>query len=201
MQTDPNRMDELSKGAFAPVYPLIANQITAKTGINKGVCIDIGAGPASLSIALAQISDLKIYAMDVCKDMCGLSKKNIEAKGLTDRIIPVRGDVHKIPFASEFADIIISRGSLPFWKCKSKAFREINRVLKPNGIGYVGGGFGGRELKEKIARELNNPKNGQAIPRPPKINSDSLELAIEKAHIDNYTVINDDSGLWVLIKK
>ncbi len=202
MKTDPNKMDELSKGAFAPIYPLIACQITEKTGINEGVCIDIGAGPASLSIALAKITDLKIYAMDISMDMYTLSAENIKLEGLNGKIIPIMGDVHHVPFADEFADLIISRGSLPFWKCPLIAFREINRVLKTGGMGYVGGGFGSRELKEKITKQLKNTQNNdENFYKPPKIDIDILELAVRKAGIENYTLINDDSGLWVLILK
>jgi len=35
----------------------------------------------------------------------------------------------------------------------------------------------------------------------PKIPIDTLEKAVLKAGINDYTLINDDSGLWVLFKK
>jgi ubiquinone/menaquinone biosynthesis C-methylase UbiE len=201
MQTDPHIMDELSKGAFAPIYPVIANQITAKTGIKEGICIDIGAGPASLSIALAKITNLKIYAMDISKESYYLSKKNIKIEGLVNRIIPIVGDVHQLPFADEFSDLIISRGSLPFWKDISTAFKEINRVLKPDASGYIGGGFGSHELKEEISKELMKNTSNNNFYHPPKIDINTLESAVKKAVNDNYIIINDDSGLWVIIKK
>ncbi len=195
-------MDELSKGAFAPIYPVIADQIIAKTGIKEGICIDIGAGPASLSIALAKITELKIYAMDISKETYNLSNENIKIEGLVNRIIPIVGDVHQLPFANEFADLIISRGSLTFWNDISTAFKEINRVLKPDASGYIGGGFGSHELKEEISKELkNNNPNNKNFYHPPKIDINTLESAVKTAVNDNYIIINDDSGLWVIIKK
>nr|WP_054858352.1 hypothetical protein [Methanobacterium formicicum] len=42
----------LIDGAHAPIYPLIAHQIISKLHITEGVAIDVGAGPASLSVAM-----------------------------------------------------------------------------------------------------------------------------------------------------
>lgn len=202
MSTDPVKMDALSKGAFAPIYPLIASQITEKIGITKGICIDVGAGPASLSIALAKITDLKIYALDVKEEMCKVAEKNIITEDLSNRIITIKGDVHHMPFPDQSADLLVSRGSVPFWKDLKTAFNEIYRVLKPDGAAYVGGGFGSHQLKEKLKKGLNNekkePKDTFKIP---KIDIDTLENAIDKTGINNYIIINDDSGLWVLIRK
>jgi len=194
MKTDPKRMDELSKNAFAPIYPLIARQIVSATGIKKGVCIDLGTGPAALSIALAKITDLKIYSLDIEKEMCKLAEKNIFQEGLSEVIDVVQADVHNIPYRNNFADLVVSRGSIPFWKDLSTAFKEIYRILKPEGTAYVGGGFGSLHLKNEIIKKLEDdeyfPKNF-----PPKINVEKLESTIIKSAIKNYTIKNDDSGL------
>ncbi len=200
MKTDPKRMDELSKNAFVPIYPLIARQIVRATGIKKGICIDLGTGPAALSIALAKITDLKIYSLDIEKEMCKLAEKNIFQEGLSEVIDVVQADVHKIPFRNNFADLVVSRGSIPFWKDLSTAFKEIYRILKPEGTAYVGGGFGSLHLKNEIIKKLEDdeyfPKNF-----PPKINVEKLESTIIKSAIKNYTIKKDDSGLWILIEK
>ncbi|MCE5213172.1 MAG: class I SAM-dependent methyltransferase [Methanobacterium sp.] len=203
METDPFKMDALYKGAFAPIYPLIASQITYKIGVKEGICIDVGAGPASLSIAMAKITNLKIYAMDVKEEMCKAAERNITQAELSERIITVRGDVHHMPFPDNTADLVISRGSIPFWKDLKTAFKEIFRVLKPDGAAYVGGGFGSHLLKEKLKKGLNNEKNKSMENnfKIPKIDIDKLVKAVNKAGINNYILINDDSGLWVLIKK
>ena len=212
MKTDPEKMDAVSKGPFAPVYPLIAQQITKKFCINEGVCIDVGAGPASLSIALAKITNLKIYAMDISDDMCRKAQENIYEEGFYGQIIPVHGDVQNIPFKDNFADLVVSRGSMPFWQDLSTSFKEINRVLKPEGVGYIGGGFGSSKMKQKIEREINEEKRNKKVKNkiidfeeyydhPKKINPTTLEKTVNGANIDSYHIINDDSGLWVVIQK
>ena len=43
-----NYNEQTMKGLFRKVYPLIAGQMIARTGIRRGVCIDLGGGPGML---------------------------------------------------------------------------------------------------------------------------------------------------------
>ena len=152
--------DEIVRNVFAPIYPVIAKQIVERTNIKEGICIDLGTGTGALARAIAKITNLKVYALDISKDMLKLTEKYIKEEGLEGKIIPILGDVHNMPFEDNFADLIISRGSMFFWNDKIKAFKEIYRVLKLDGMAYIGGGFGNRELREKIFAEMRrrNPK-------------------------------------------
>lgn len=187
----------LIDGAHAPIYRLIAHQIISKLHITEGVAIDVGTGPASLSVAMARLSDLKIYAMDISAEVIQTAQESMEKEGLENRIKLVHGDVHQMPFPEDFADLVFSRGSMFFWKDLPTAFREICRVLKPGGSAYVGGGFGSDEVKEKFKHRFERGTPNSI----PKIPIDTLEKAVLKAGINDYTVINDDSGLWAIFKK
>jgi SAM-dependent methyltransferase len=189
----------LIDGPRAPIYPLIAGQIRDKLEIKEGTAIDVGTGPASLSIAIARITKLKIYAMDISPEMLQIAQESIENDGLKDRIKPVRGDVHRMPFQDSFADLIFSRGSMFFWKDLVSAFREIHRVLKPGGAGYIGGGWGSSSARKKIKDRFK--QQNESYKKPPKIQIDTLEIAVREAGIRDYILINDDSGLWVSFKK
>lgn len=190
----------LIDGAHAPSYPLIAKQITDRFKIKEGIAIDVGAGPASLSIAMAKKTQLEIYAMDISPEMLQIARESVEKEGLRNRIKPMRGDVHHMPFQDDFAELIISRGSMFFWKDLSTAFREIYRVLKPGGAGYVGGGFGSGVVRRKVKNEFKR-EGGGSYKNPPKIQVDALEIAVLDAGITNYLLIDDESGLWVLFRK
>jgi ubiquinone/menaquinone biosynthesis C-methylase UbiE len=196
--------DEIVRNVFAPIYPVIAKQIVERTNIKEGICIDLGTGTGALARAIAKITNLKVYALDISNDMLKLTEKYIKEEGLEGKIIPILGDVHKLPFKDNFADLIISRGSMFFWNDKIKAFKEIYRVLKPDGMAYIGGGFGNRELREKIFAEMRrrNPNwDNEVKSRMKNHNKEILEDILNKAGILNYNIIDDDSGLWILIKK
>lgn len=199
--TDPEKMDLLAKSTLKPVYPVIARQIIASAAIEKGVCLDIGSGPAPLAIAMAKISGLDIYAMDISRRMNRIARNNVAEECLAGRIAALAGDVHNMPFADNSVDLVISRGSIFFWDDKVKAFKEIYRVLKPYGFGYVGGGMGDARLKAIIAREFAANANKTGDPLKKKIDAGDLNTALATAKIPDFEIIDDASGIWAIIKK
>ena len=201
MDKDLQTMDSLSiTGVRAPIYPIIAEQIVDELKIREGIAIDVGAGPAALSIAMARITNLEIYAMDISTEILEIAQKSIENEGFNDRIKPILGDVHQIPFQDHFANLIFSRGSMFFWNDLTTAFKEINRVLMPGGFGFIGGGFGSDAVKKKVKKRIKH-QSYRPHENSPKIQVDDLETAVKDVGIHSYTIINDESGLWVIFKK
>jgi len=101
-------------------------------------------------------------------------------------------------------DLVVSRGSVFFWNDLKIAFLEILRVLKPSGFAYIGGWFCSRELKER-AREALNKEIAKSETRPGKNPGTNHGLKDAQATISSLDVrarmINDDTGLWFMIKK
>ncbi|UUX92587.1 class I SAM-dependent methyltransferase [Methanoplanus endosymbiosus] len=197
-------MDEIAKTIFAPIYPVIAENIIRRFGIKTGICIDLGSGPALLSIAIAEMSDLSVTALDYSNEMHEAASGNIEEAGLSDRITLMCGDVHNIPLDDDYADLIISRGSMFFWDDIHQAFKEIYRILKPGGKTYIGGGFGNKELFESVSAKMirKNPKwkefNRKNISEE---NVTRFKNMLEDIGVPDYEVILGDEGFWIIISK
>ncbi|HID06304.1 MAG TPA: class I SAM-dependent methyltransferase, partial [Armatimonadetes bacterium] len=138
---------------FKPVYPALAKQIVQDTGITRGICIELGCGAGSLAIELAKLTQLKIYALDIDPQAVRIAQEQIVKNRLGERVYAMWGDACNLPFRDSFADLIISRGMIPFINDKAKVFREAWRVLKPNGAAYIGGGFS-RLLSEKQVQSI-----------------------------------------------
>jgi len=195
------RFDKMVKENFMPAIVSTAKQVIEDYGVLEGVCVDIGCGTAIFAIELCRRSNLKIYALEKVKAIYEVARINIENEGLTDRITPVLGDAHDLPFENEFADLIISRGSYHCWEDKGLVFQEIYRVLKKGGIGFVGGGFGRyvteEELKRmKSLRDRSLKDDAAAYSLPNK-----LEEIIHETGISNFHIIYDRTGLWAELKK
>lgn len=194
----------IANEVFAPIYPVIAQQIVDRCQVTSGLCIDVGSGAANLSIALAGITSLNIYAMDFSRHIHEIARKNIEREGFDSQVIPVVGDVHRMPFYDGVASLIVSRGSMRFWRNKPAAFREFKRVLRPGGKGYVGGGIGDPRLDEQINREMirqGMDRQGNRKFKSGKRDIALLKVVMEKAGYCRYEIINDASGFWVCFEK
>jgi ubiquinone/menaquinone biosynthesis C-methylase UbiE len=194
----------IANEVFAPIYPVIAQQIMDRCGVSEGLCVDVGCGPANLALALAKITSLTFYAMDFSGHILDLARENIVREGLTARVTTVEGDVHRMPFADGIASLIVSRGSMRFWRNRPAAFREMRRILRPGGKGYVGGGLGSSLLAEEINREMiRRGADWQNKPKPKMRKKDTVEweVVMEKAGITKYEIVRDDSGSWVYFEK
>lgn len=196
--------DEIATNIFAPAYEVIAKEAIDKTGINKGVCLDIGSGSGHLGFAIAEVSNLNTLLFDISKEALVLAKERIKEKNLEGRVNTLLGNVEDIPMEDNSIDLCVSRGSVWFWDDISKGFEEIYRVLKPGGFAYIGGGFGAKEVAEAIDEKMleRNPEWGK---KKTDIRGDSsadkFRDILNNLNISGYEIIDDETGLWAVFSK
>ncbi|HHX86896.1 MAG TPA: class I SAM-dependent methyltransferase [Firmicutes bacterium] len=189
-----------------PVYPLIAQQILDDYQVARGKCMDIGTGHGFLGIELAKLTELEIYFVDLNPESLRQARQNVEENELSNVVHFVGADVAALPFDDNFADLVISRGSLWFWEDQVKGLQEINRILKPGGVAFVGGGLGRytpltmrKRLKGK-GRKKQLEKGGKGV----FLKGAELEELVRKTGILNYRLISDlenEPESWIEIKK
>ncbi len=187
-----------------PIYPLLAQQILDDYQMEKGRCIDIGTGHGYLGIELAKITDLEMYFIDIKKEALEQAEKNAVEAGLQNILCFIQADVTALPFENNFADLIISRGSLWFWEDKVQGLQEIYRVIKPGGTALVGGGLGRytpTTMRKRLkGRSVENMRKSGGE----KLSGDELVDLMHKTGIENYTVVSDvpgEAGTWIEMKK
>ncbi len=181
---------------FIGAFPLLARDILTVSGKKDGVCVDLGCGPGYLGLAIAEQSSMKVYSLDISPRAIELAKNYVAEKKLDGRVYPAVGDVHRLPYGDSSADLVVSRGSLPFWRDRAAAFREVLRVLKPGGQAHIGCGFGAGYIRIPPNNEHGNKKP------PRKFTHEEVIDALEAADISNYTVTDDSRrGYWIVIRK
>lgn len=200
MQIDANKFDTIARGPFAPVYPLLASQILARSGITSGVCLDLGSGGGYLGLALALSSRLQVCLLDESEDMKVIAERNIEELQLASRVVALCGDVHCLPLKDSSVNLVVSRGSIYFWNDLAQVLREIWRVLAPGGQVCIGGGFGSKELREEIIRKMRE-KEPDWQPKCRGFGDDHFYDAIKVAAIPGAGLLKDESGTWVVCSK
>lgn len=204
MSGTPEEFDTITKTIFSPIYPVIARLMLKRYGRNGGFCLDLGSGPGSLSRAIAERSRLTVYSLDSDSRMSLIGKKNAISENISGRVNQVTGDVNSMPFCTSSFDLVVSRGSYMFWDDLAVAFREAERVLKPGGIAYIGGGFGSEKLKHEVFAKMRerDPRWDSGVKRrSSKVSFQKLQAELKCSRVKNCNIITDESGIWVEIKK
>lgn len=187
-----------------PMYPLLIQQFVDDYSLNSGVAIDVGTGPGWLGLELAKISDMKIIFLDSSQESLDLAKKNFDAIEVDNAVDFIRSDVTAIPLDDDFADFIMSRGSIWFWEEPEKGLQEIYRILKPGGVMIVGGGLG-RYIPQSMRERMQKILKKRLIERNEKRPSvEEFTEMVKKAKLPDWQILtegNDFGGVWVEIKK
>ena len=204
MEINALEFDRMAREVFAPVYPVLAEQIINRTGISQGCSLDIGCGGGYLGLALARISELETILFDESQDMLNLAQGYISQSGLESRAKTLLGDVHAMSLADESINLVVSRGSMFFWENWVQAFREIYRVLAIGGAAMIGGGFGNAELLREIEIKMLKKDPEWKEKRQQRIGQSKVEeyrQELEQAGISSFEITRDEAGLWITISK
>ncbi len=98
----------------------------------SGKLLDVPVGTGVFTYeTYFNLKNAEITCLDYSEDM--LEKANKRFEGM-DNIKTIQGDVGNLPFQSENFDIVLSMNGFHAFPDKSKAYSEITRVLKKDGI-------------------------------------------------------------------
>jgi len=188
---------------FAAMYPLLAREILDDFGISQGQCLDVGTGGAPVLIELAKITGLSLIGVDNKPEVLDMARENVVRHGLApERFRFLESDVACLPFADGCVDLLISRGSIPFWTDHVAAFRELYRVMAPGGAGLVGCGFSRyQDIEDVRAMRPKWSDDGQADERNAWKQDDYLPRVLAQAGAVGAEVSRSPYGVWVRIRK
>jgi ubiquinone/menaquinone biosynthesis C-methylase UbiE len=96
--------------------------------------LDVGCGGGKTINRLAQqVPHGKVYGIDYSPDMVAYSKK-VNKKFIKQNQVEIRqASVDKTGFPNDTFDLVTACETYYFWPSLPDAFKEIKRVLKPNG--------------------------------------------------------------------
>ncbi|MFH5886046.1 methyltransferase domain-containing protein [Halalkalibaculum sp. DA3122] len=115
---------------FAGVgYPFLAEVIQPGDTV---VDIGSGSGVDALISGIKTGPEGQVIGIDITPAMIRKARKNIEKAGV-DHIRIIEGQAVDIPLDDASADVVTSNGVINLVPDKEKAFKEIHRILKPEG--------------------------------------------------------------------
>ncbi len=185
------------------IYKYLAQQIIEDYHITEGRCLDIGTGVGMLGLELGKRSSLQAYLLDVDAEGLLKAETNSRDSGLASRTCIIRAPVEDLPFIDCYFDLVVSRGSIFFWKDRVKGLSEVYRVLKPGGMAYIGGGVSRlmpRDQAEEFVRWAR-PRHHEQHPNWDDENSiEIFKKLLSTAGIVSYK-LSEENGTWIEIKK
>jgi ubiquinone/menaquinone biosynthesis C-methylase UbiE len=121
------RYHKLSANHFFNAYLEVPATSSLLKNVKDKKVLDLGCGTGRHTIILKN-RGAKVWGLDLSPKMLEIAKTEI--KGVDFKV----GTVYNLPYKSNFFDIVMSGLVVGYFEDIDKAFKEIHRVLKKNGI-------------------------------------------------------------------
>ncbi len=118
--------NQYEKYRFNCITKSILGLIPKKKGLR---ILDVGCGTGTFNILpiINHLGDADIYGIDISREMIQIASKRFPK--LKFKV----ADAHRLPFESDFFDVVISRQVLEHLKEPLRALKEMKRVVKRGG--------------------------------------------------------------------
>ena len=187
---------------WSKIYPYLATQVMEYYGRSHGEVLELGPFSGGISVELARLNpglSITIAAQD--PGVVDYLRKEIEEAGLNRKVEVAWSELDNLVFADCLFELILFRGAYFFLDEDGKILREIYRVLKEDGLAFIGGGYGKntpQALIDEIADESRdlNDRLGRR-----RVTEGDVTAMVKKAGLTSHTRIEKEGGLWLVIQK
>ena len=184
------------------IYPYLAAQVMEYYGKSYGDVLEVGPFSGGLSVELTKRNpDLRITVVAQDRGVVGYLRKEFEDAGLNQKMEVTWSNLDNLVFADCLFDLVIFRGAYFFLDEEGKILREIYRILKEDGLAFIGGGYGRttpQAFIDEIAGESRdlNDRLGRR-----RVTEDEVTTIVKNAGLTSHTRVEKEGGLWLLIRK
>ena len=186
---------------WKPVYPHLARQIHDLYGRRDGRVLEVGPFCGVL-FALREMKIGDSFRMAVFpREMGNFFREEIDKQASGDRVEIIETDPYLKGIPDHDVDLFIFRGAFFFPSLFQVHFRETDRVLKPGGMAFIGGGFG-KYTPEAIIKEIGKRSRelNLALGKV-EMTEDQLRKEFVRSNVKGAFEVITEGGLWVVIRK
>lgn len=182
--------------------------LASTLGSKTAKVLDIGTGTARIPIILADLRpQWQIIAIDFARSMLQLGQQNIDKADKSSHISLAFVDAKKMPYDNDTFDVVMSNSLVHHIPNPLELFREIDRVVKPQGAIILRDLL--RPASEKAIEDIVNEANLDYNPRQKKLFKDSLHASLTLEEVreivnnfawENVRLYQSSSRHWTLIR-
>lgn len=100
--------------------------------------LDAGTGPARIPVLLCQMRpQWQVFGIDLAKNMLRVGYEHVSQAGLQQQIVLELVDAKQLPYQDGYFEMVISNSLVHHLPDPLPLFRELKRVLKPNGAIFI----------------------------------------------------------------
>lgn len=133
LMDDPEEVAAYDEADFTEVNRGLASRCLQYCG-EAGRAIDLGCGPASISLELCQLSPRwKVLAVDAGRRMLSRGRKLVRAAGLSGQIAFLLADACRVPRPGGAFDLVVSNSLLHHVSDPIGLWVEARRLVRPGG--------------------------------------------------------------------
>ncbi|MGB9858776.1 MAG: methyltransferase domain-containing protein [Moorellaceae bacterium] len=190
------RLNEL----WMPVYPYLARHVQEILPPGVKEILELGPFSGGITWALAEVWPYAFFTIgEERQEVRDWLEEESQKRGLLNRVSLVNTPLKPLAFPDERFEAVIFRGA--FFFLEVEVLKEIYRILKRGGRGFVGGGFGKftpptviKSIAEE-SRRLNYQlgKRWLAV--------EEVRDIILAAGLAPSCQICTEGGLWVIVEK
>jgi ubiquinone/menaquinone biosynthesis C-methylase UbiE len=155
---------------------LLARQRLGPAGLRPFV-IDVGTGTARIPIELCRAApEVRVVAIDLAGQMLRVARRNVSSAMLADRIALQVARVTALPFRDGSSPTVMSNSLIHHLPDPAAAFRELARIVAPDGMIFVRDLF--RPASQVEVERLVQAHAADATPSQRQLLADSLRAAL-----------------------
>jgi SAM-dependent methyltransferase len=184
---------------WLPVYPYMVDHLLTASGVRGGSFLDLG--PFAGGLALSMLKRCETLAATVIDDselVLRWVEEKAAAEGHLSRLTTRTQPFDPISEPDGTFDLVAVRGA--FFFLTPPLLREVKRVLKPGGFGWVGGGYGPTTPEKVIAPIADRSRIlNEAVGKRRVSPEDALAMA-DMAGVREFTRVGTEGGLWLEVR-
>ena len=184
---------------WLPVYPYMVDHLLATSGVGGGRFLDLGpfAGGLALDI-LHRCGTFAVMVIDESESVLRWVEEKTAEGGCRSRLTTRRRPIDPIPDADAAFDLVAVRGA--FFFLTPTLLREVKRVLRPGGFGWVGGGYGPTTPDEVIAPIAHRSRVLNEAVGKRRITAEDARVMAGLAGLEECTRVVTEGGLWLEVR-